>query len=362
MTALKHAAAPRSINFPERKDNMTTIQPTDESVVETIHKLIDQFGGEINSFEGDLLKQQIQTTLKMILEGHRTDQLKLITRSLKEMRYAYRIFNESPKVPRVSIFGSARTPKDHPDYAAAEKFSIALAEKGWISITGGGSGIMRAGLSGIASGGNFGLSIRLPFESTAQADLPQNSKLIQFRYFFTRKLMFMAHANAFAIFPGGYGTMDELFETLTLMQTGRSSIVPVVLLEREGGRYWQCWEHYTEENLLRNGWISPEDKHLYYIASDPADAVHHIERFYHRYHSSRYVGDEIVIRLKSPLTEEQTEELHREFEKLVATGKMRLSAALSEENDSTDLQRIVFHHTRRDFGILRLLIDRINSL
>lgn len=340
---------------------MTDLKPTDEEVVEVIHQLIDQFGGEINSYEGDLLTQQIQTTLKMILEGHRTDQLKLMTRSLKEMRYAYRIFNENSGAPKISIFGSARTPEAHPDYVAAEKFSIALAEKGWMCITGAAGGIMKAGMTGTASDGSFGLSIRLPFETPTNHHIHGDPKLIHFRYFFTRKLMFLSHANAAAVFPGGYGTMDELFEILTLMQTGKSNIVPVVLVEGEGGVYWRHWEIYVKKNLFGNGWVSPEDRSLYHIATSPEDAVAHVEQFYRRYHSSRYVHDDLVIRIKDSLSDEQIELLNEEFSKIVKSGKIRQCSALPEEDVFQELPRLVFHHTRMDFGIVRELIDRINS-
>ncbi len=340
---------------------MTDLKPTDEGVVKVIHQLIDQFGGEINSYEGDLLTQQIQTILKMVLEGHRTDQLKLITRSLKEMRYAYRIFNENSDAQKISIFGSARTPETHPDYAAAEKFSIALAEKGWMCITGAAGGIMKAGMTGPASDGSFGLSIRLPFETPTNRHIRGDPKLIHFRYFFTRKLMFLSHANAAAVFPGGYGTMDELFEILTLMQTGKTSIIPVVLVDGEGGVYWHHWEVYVKKNLLENGWISRDDLSLFHIASGPEDAVAHVEQFYRRYHSSRYVRDDLVIRLKTPLSDEQVSLLNKEFSGLIASGSMRQCKALPEEDDFLDLPRLVFHHTRMEFGIVRELIDRINT-
>ncbi|MEM1283182.1 MAG: LOG family protein [Chlamydiota bacterium] len=340
---------------------MIDLKPTDQEVVETIHELIDQFGGEINSYEGDLLTQQIQTSLKMILEGHRTDQLKLITRSLKEMRYAYRIFNQNTGAHKISIFGSARTPERHPDYIAAEKFSVALAEKGWMCITGAAGGIMKAGMTGPASDGSFGLSIRLPFETPTNRHIRGDPKLIHFRYFFTRKLMFLSHANAAAVFPGGVGTMDELFEVLTLMQTGKSSIIPVVLVEGEGGVYWHHWEIYVKKNLLGNGWISPEDQNLYYIALSPEDAVSHVEQFYKRYHSSRYVRDDLVIRMLTPITDEQVDSLNEEFSSLVASGSIRQCEALPEEDDLLDLPRLVFHHTRMEFGNVRALIDRINT-
>lgn len=335
--------------------------PNEELITLKIKELMEASGGVKDAFEADLISQQIQTSLKLMREGHHTGQLKLITRALKEMRYAYRIFNQYPKAQRISIFGSARTPETHPDYKAAAEFSHVLAEKGWMCITGAAEGIMKAGMTGLAPEGSFGLSIRLPFEASSNVIIEGDPKLIHFRYFFTRKLMFMSHSDAIAVFPGGYGTMDELFEMLTLMQTGKANLVPIVLLEGHGGHYWVQWEQYVEKNLLGNGWISADDRHMYYIGRDIVDGVDHILRFYHRYHSSRYVKDNLVIRLKTPIAPEQLEELNEEFQPLVKSGKMELTGALPEEGELPDLPRLVFHHTRKNFGLLRCLMDRLNA-
>jgi uncharacterized protein (TIGR00730 family) len=288
-------------------------------------------------------------------------QLKLLTRSFKEMRHAYRIFNEYQKGRCVSIFGSARTPPTHPDYQAAKAFSAAMAVKGWICMTGAADGIMRAGLEGAQKGSSFGLSIRLPFEETNHTLLAGDPKLINFRYFFTRKLMFLSHSDAIAAFPGGVGTQDELFEALTLMQTGRSNIVPLVLLEGAHEHYWQAWEHYLQNNLLANGFISAEDQNFYYRAPSVQEAVEHIQQFYHRYHSSRYVKDILVIRLLTPLTAHQIAFLNEEFRPLIKQGSIYATPPLPEEDDHLDLPRIAFEHNRKFFGLLRAMIDRINA-
>ena len=278
------------------------------------------------------------------------------------MRYAYRVFNKYAGAYRVSIFGSARTPENHPDYQAAKNFSKKMADLGWMCITGAAMGIMKAGLEGSTPEARFGLSIQLPFESAASAYLEGDPKLIIFRYFFTRKLMFLSHSQAVAVFPGGFGTLDELFEVLTLMQTGKSTIIPVILLESGDGSYWQHWEHYMHKHLLVNGWISPEDHHFYYICTSIDKAVEHITHFYRRYHSSRYVKDLLVIRMRSTLTQEQIDQLNQQFSSLIANGSMWLSEeALPEEDDALDLPRLIFAHTRNQFGLVRKLIDQIND-
>lgn len=334
---------------------------TDGKIVTLIHELIEKAGGVKDTFEAELITQQIQTSLKLLTEGHHAGQLKLITRALKELRYAYRIFNEYPGTHRISIFGSARTPQGHSDYVAAQKFSKSLAKHGWNCITGAADGIMKAGLMGSEPESSFGLSIRLPFEIPTNSFIEGDPKLIHFRYFFTRKLIFMSHSEAIAVFPGGFGTMDELFEMLTLIQTGKGNMIPIVLLEGPGGVYWHHWENYVEKNLLDNGWVSPEDRQLYYIAPTIEDGVEHILQFYRRYHSSRYVKDDFVIRMNNPLSEEQVNVLNRKFSPLVKSGSITMSDALPEEDDFLDLPRLIFHHTRMGFGLLRSMIDQINT-
>lgn len=341
---------------------MTKLDITDEKVVKSIHQLIEMCGDEVGTYESDLITQQIQNSLKLMRENHTLGQVKLMTRAMREMRHAYRIFNEHPSTRMISIFGSARTPEDHPDYIAAKAFSEEIAKHEWMCITGAANGIMKAGLEGQKPGGKFGLSILLPFENPNNSFIEGDPKLIYFRYFFTRKLMFMSHSDAVAVFPGGVGTLDELFESLTLMQTGKGDIIPVVLLEGAGGTYWKHWQEYVQKNLFDNGWVSPEDRNLYYIASSPKDAVEHVIHFYHRYHSNRYVKDECVMRLKMPITEQQAADLSNRFRSLIEQGEMRLSQALPEENEFLDLQRLVFHHKRRHFGAFRGLINAINDL
>lgn len=340
---------------------LPSASPHEIAVEQKIKELIAFNDSDPETFDAGLIRQIIGSSLKLLKENPDTGQLKLMTRAFKEMRYAYNIFNQHPSERRISIFGSARTPEDHSDYLVAKAFSAAMANLGWVCITGAADGIMKAGLEGARKEARFGLSIRLPFESPTNSLLAGDPKLITFRYFFTRKLMFLSHSDAVAAFPGGVGTQDELFEVLTLMQTGKANIIPVVLLQGTGN-YWQEWQEYLVRNLLDNGWISPEDLHLYYIAKDIEDAVSHIMQFYNRYHSSRYVKDTLIIRMLSHLNQKQIAELNKEFAPaLVKEGEIRLTTALPEEEDHLELPRLAFVHNHRHFGVLRQMIDRINS-
>lgn len=332
----------------------------EEALVVRIRELMAYCGSQNDSFQSELVLQLIQTSLRFLWEGHDTGQLKLIARAMKEMRNAYRIFNHYEGVRRVSIFGSARTPPDHPDYLLAKKFSSRMAESGWMCITGGAHGIMKAGLEGAKKEAGFGLTIKLPFE-TANEFIEGDPKQISFKYFFTRKLMFMSHSDAVVAFPGGVGTMDELFEVLTLMQTGKAHIMPVILMEGGEGGYWKTWDEFVEKQFLAKGWISAEDRNFYTIAQGVDDAVAHIQQFYHRYHSSRYVKDQLVIRLHQALHPQQIDKLNAEFSILFKTGKIESCNPFSEENDHLELPRITFCHTRSHFGTLRALIDAING-
>lgn len=326
-----------------------------------VHELVRAAGGDPTTAEGRMVIDMVQTCLKLISDGQDSGQLKLINASLKEMRYAYRVFNEYLGHPKVSIFGSARTPSDHPDYIAARDFSRQMADRGWMSITGAGDGIMKAGHEGPQREKSFGLSIRLPFETTANTVIEGDPKLINFRYFFTRKLMFLTHADAICVCPGGYGTQDELFESLVLIQTGKSNIVPVVLLDGAGGVYWNNWIDYITDHLGANGWISPEDHRLYHHATSPEDAVAHIKHFYSMYHSSRYVDDQLVIRMQHELSDDGLAALNDEFGDLIRTGVVERSAALDIETEHLELPRVVFHHNRNHFGRVRTMIDRLND-
>ncbi len=338
------------------------LRVNDPAVQERISDLIESVTGAANtSFEHRLVRELVTAGLKLIPDGRDTGELKLMALAVKELRYAYRVFAQYPEQKKITIFGSARTPEDHPDYAAAVEFSRLMAKKGWMSITGAGDGIMKAGHEGPGREASFGVAIRLPFETTANTVIDGDDKLINFRYFFTRKLMFLSQCDAVALFPGGFGTMDEAFEVLTLIQTGKSSMVPIVLLEGEGIPYWDLWDEFVKDRLLNNGMISEEDLSLYRVCHTPKEAVDTVERFYRTYHSSRYVRDDLVIRLNHPISDEAIGALNDEFAVLLKSGRIVQRGAYAEEQDHVSLPRLSFTHTRHKFGLVRRMIDRIND-
>lgn len=326
-----------------------------------IDELIKDMGASPSTFDARLIHDLIATSLKLIPDRRHTGELKLIAASVKELRYAFNVFAKYPDPHKVTIFGSARTPTDHPDYTAAVEFSKLMAAMGWMSITGAGGGIMEAGHVGPGRDKSFGVAIRLPFEQSTNEIIAGDSKLIHFRYFFTRKLMFISQSEAVALFPGGFGTMDEAFEVLTLIQTGKASMVPIVLCEGAGETYWEDFLRFMRDGLLSRGWISPEDLHLMRVCKTPAEAADHIAEFYRVYHSSRYVRDDLVIRLNRPLREADIDALNLEFAKLLRTGRIVQRGPYDVESDHLSLPRLAFTHTRRDFGLVRLMIDRINA-
>ena len=337
----------------------------DAEVQESIRALVAETAGDgVTGRETSLVCDLVTAALKLIPDGRDTGELKLVTSAVKELRYAYRVFAQYPGRHKVTIFGSARTPEDHPDYQAAVEFSRGIAAKNWMVITGAGDGIMKAGHVGPGAESSFGVAIRLPFETSANDVIAGDEKLINFRYFFTRKLMFLSQAEAVVIFPGGFGTLDEAFETLTLVQTGKASIIPIVFVEghHERAGYWHAMERFIRDELLERGLISSEDTGLYEIVSTPEEAVEHLCNFYRRYHSSRYVRDDLVIRMTSRLTDESVELLNDEFASIVKKGRIVQREAYDIENVATDLPRIAFTHTRHHYGLVRRMIDRINEL
>ncbi len=290
-------------------------------------------------------------------------EFKLFNRVLKEMRHAEEVFKPWRNVRKVAIFGSARTSPDEAEYKAAVEFARRMREAGFMTITGAGPGIMAAGNEGAGRADSFGLNIVLPFEAAANEFIDGDEKLISFNYFFTRKLSFVKESDALVGFPGGYGTMDEVFESLTLIQTGKSAIYPIVLIDAKGGSYWEFWAQFIREHLLRLRLISETDLALYKVTDDVAEAVAEIVRFYQVFHSYRYVGDKLVMRLLKPLAAGEPERLQKEFADLIKSGKLTQRGALDEENDEPEmahLSRLVFRHQRGSYGRLRQLIDAIN--
>jgi len=330
-------------------------------MIETMNQLVTSAGGDPTTTHGNSVREVIHTGLKLIRDQANTGEVKLIARAVKELRYALKVFRPYDDVPKISVFGSARTPEDHDDYQAAMRFSKTMAESGWMVITGAGDGIMRAGHGGAGRDASFGVAIRLPFETNANDVIAGDPKLVTFRYFFTRKLMFMWMSHAIALFPGGYGTQDEGFEALTLIQTGKAPIVPIVCVDAPGGDYWKHWDNYITKSLLEKGWISPEDKNLYFVTDDPAAAARHITDFYRNYHSQRFVRDDLVLRIRRPLKDKQLDALTDEFAELIVEGKVQQGGPLPTERDHLNLPRLWFHHTKHGYGLLRAMIDKINT-
>jgi len=311
----------------------------------------------------DLIAELITTALKLQRDGADRWELKLFNSALKEMRYSAKVFRSFEEIPKVTIFGSARTPSDHPDYLLAQEFARHMWEdRGWMVVTGAGPGIMEAGNRGAGKEGSFGVNILLPFEAEANPYL-DDSRVINFKYFFTRKLGFVKESHAFAIFPGGFGTMDEAFELLTLIQTGKAPIQPVVLME-SGDSYWSSWSAFVEERLKGDGMISPADLDLFTFTGDPRAAAAEIMRFYANYHSQRYVDGRLVIRLRHQPTSGQLEDLNDRFADILTKGRIEASGPLDAEvrdQDVLDCARLVMWFDRRSAGRLRLLIDQLNS-
>ena len=335
--------------------------PTEQDLTEQLNDLLRGVGARPDEFSVKLAREIMHTAVKLIQDEADTGELKLISRSLKELRYALKVFRDYSHIRKVSIFGSARTPDDHPAYQTAVAFSRKMAERGWMVITGAGGGIMRAGHGGAGRDASFGVAIRLPFETTANEYIEGDRKLIVFRYFFTRKLIFASQSHAMALLPGGFGTQDEGFEILTLIQTGKAPIVPVVLLDSPDSDYWSNWDQHVRRDLLGQELINPEDLNLYMVTKDVDAAVDHLFTFYRNYHSLRFVRAILVIRMMRPLNPDQMARLNDEFADLVVDGKIEQGGPLSAEHEHLELPRLRFIFTRRQYGRLRLMIDRINE-
>jgi uncharacterized protein (TIGR00730 family) len=311
----------------------------------------------------DLLQDTLETAFRIARTANRGE-MKLVRRSLHELGRAFRVFAPYRGVRKVSVFGSARTANDDPEYAIARDFSYAMAGRGWMVITGAGPGIMAAGHEGAGKRNSFGVGIKLPMEQGANGFIAGDPKLIDFKYFFTRKITFMKESDAFVLLPGGYGTMDEGFELLTLMQTGKTAIRPVVLLEPEGGDYWEHWTRFVQSQLVDRGLASAEDLSLFERAGSIADAVGIIERFYANYDSVRYVGERLVLRLRRAPTDEQLASLNADFRDVVAAGRIEaiaMTPAEARDGDGAELARIAFRPVH-NFGRIRQLIDALNGL
>jgi uncharacterized protein (TIGR00730 family) len=326
-----------------------------------IRSLVDEVA---QGRRAELIADMMDTALRFGKDKTCIADLKLYSRAMRELRYASSVFENYDGINKVAVFGSARTSPEAEEYKLAREFSRQMVAEDWMVITGGGEGIMGAAQEGAGAEKSFGLNIRLPFEQRANEWIDGDPKLITFRYFFTRKLNFVKETHAFALFPGGFGTHDEGFEALTLIQTGKSPIVPIVLLDRPNGHYWETWRRFVVNDLLDRKLISPGDLNFFMATHDIAEAKAHILKFYHTFHSYRWVHERMVIRVKRRLTKAAVSQLNKKFDSLFATDRITQTAALPEEADDVSLAhfpRLVFTPHRKDFGTVRLLIDAINN-
>ncbi len=342
--------------------NPRTIGSTgDPDMDARIGQLVEDWGCD---YHPELIREMVVTALKLAKDQMPVADLKLFNRTLKELRRAANVFEPYSKIPKIAVFGSARTKPDEPEFQAAEAFSRKMKDHGFMIITGGGDGIMGAAQRGAGRKNSFGLNIRLPFEQAANETIEGDHKLVTFNYFFTRKLNFLKETHAIALFPGGFGTMDEGFEAITLMQTGKARIMPLVMVDKPGGMYWETWHRFLVEHLLRLRLISEEDFSFFKVFDDVDAAVEEVLRFYRIYHSSRWVGDQFVVRLKRPITADSVEALNEKFSGLLASGHIGQTSALPEEKNEENLltlKRLVLRPHRINFGRMRRFIDAVND-
>ena len=327
-----------------------------------ITDLVTPFGDVLDR---RLLAEMMVSVYRLGEDASTTGDLKIINAALKELRYAFKIFRPYRSIRKVALFGSARLTRQHPAYGMAKEFGRLMSHRGWMVITGAASGIMKAGHEGAGRTASFGLNIRLPFEQEANPIIAKDAKLVNCKYFFTRKLLFIKESHATALFPGGFGTLDEGFESLTLVQTGKSDPRPIVFVDTPHRTFWKPLLKFFEHQLVQGGLISPSDRSTYTVVTSPEEAARAILRFYAVYHSLRYIRDRLVIRLQRPLPADVPAQLAREFPDILDGGSIQQGAALAEEADEPALQelpRLIFRFNRQQFGRLMELIHRINAL
>ena len=333
----------------------------DPELQKRIQEIIQYKGGGYNERDvADIL----ENALKLLVDVKDTGDVRIIKTALRELRYSFRLFAPFLGKRKVTIFGSARTQPDAPEYKQATEFGRKIAAAGFMVITGAGGGIMQAGHEGAGPERSFGVNIRLPWEQAANPVIAENKKLVTFKYFFTRKLIFIRHSDAIILFPGGFGTFDEGYEALTLMQTGKSQLLPLVLVDKPGGTFWKTWDAYVRDHLLKAKLISPEDTSLYQITDNVDEAVNIITRFYRNFHSTRFVHDLLVIRLKNAPSAAALAAMNKDFADIITEGKIEAVKATQDEiedNDQLDLARIAFAFNRRDYGRLRQLLNVLNA-
>jgi uncharacterized protein (TIGR00730 family) len=334
----------------------------DSGLQRQIKELIAAKGGGANEAE---IADIIENALKLLTDVKDTGDVRVIQTALRELRYAFRLFAPYAEKRKVTMFGSARTQASKAEYQQATEFGQKISAAGFMVITGAGGGIMQAGHEGAGPENSFGANIRLPWEQSANPVIARDKKLVTFHYFFTRKLIFIRHSDAIALFPGGFGTMDEGYEALTLMQTGKSQLMPLVLVDKPGGTFWKTWDKHIREHLLRDKLISTEDLNLYHITDNTDEAVRVISRFYRNFHSTRFVKDLFVIRLRHAPSESAIAAMNEDFADIITGKPIHVIAPTPEELADTqhlELPRIAFGFNRKGYGRLRQLIDVLNGL
>ena len=327
-----------------------------------INEILDEAGV---TKDRELLFEILVSSALLAGDGADTLDLKITSATLREMREAFRLFAAYRGRPKVTMFGSARVRPDSAEYDTARSIATKLAEHGWMVVTGAGPGIMAAGMEGAGRENSIGVSIRLPFEQGANPIIAHDEKLVSMKYFFTRKLMLIKESAAFLCLPGGFGTLDETFELLTLTQTGKGEPVPIVLLDVPGGTFWAQANQFIESSLVTRGLVDPTDLALYCVTDDVDTAVGEITGFYANYDSMRYVGDVLVLRLQRAPSDAQLDDLNRRFGHLCAAGRIERTTPLPEEvadGDKLSLPRVRLTFAKRYYGQLRTLIDALNGL
>lgn len=339
---------------------------TDALLPEPIEVAIEQLIADAGITTNRSLVRRMLTT-SVLLGQEDTDRLdlKIASSALSEMRDAFRLFQPFEGAPKVTVFGSARTHTDLPLYAQARDVAAELADRGWMVVTGAGPGIMQAAADGAGTDMALGVSIRLPFEEKPDATVSRDSRRVEMKYFFTRKLMLMKESTGFICLPGGFGTLDEMFELLTLQQTGKAEPMPIVLLDERDGTFWRGLERFVREHLIPAGVISPDDFDRVVITDSVEEAVDEMTRFWHNYHSLRWVDEQLVLRLRNEPTDAEIDALNEQFGEFCASGRIERTEALPVERadrDQVELPRIVLRLRQRAVGGLYRMIEALNAL
>ena len=335
----------------------------DPELIESAFELVTD-GKDLSPARRELMRSMLSTVWELAHEETDLGDLKIADAAFAEMAEAFRVFGPYRSVRKLTMFGSARTLPADPVYLLARDLASRLAGAGWMVVTGAGPGIMAAGHEGAGRDHAFGVNIRLPHEEGANPFIAQDPKLVEMRYFFTRKLMLIKESHAYAVLPGGFGTQDECYELLTLLQTGKAEPAPVVLVETPGGTYWHGWRRFIDEEAVRPGFISPDDVALFKVANTVDEAAAEVLGFYRNYHSVRWVGDLLVLRLQVLPSPAELRELNRRFSDIVVSGTIRPASPFPPErssHDHLDLPRLAFRFDKFHFARLRLLIDALNE-